>query len=96
MKALAQLLIEQLQQGLLDPFARRIGAQDGSLINDGSRSLTADELLRMDQLCSNVEGQIPGFHELMPMARSMVRELGIYKEEIPAEKEVPCEDSGRV
>jgi hypothetical protein len=50
----------------------------------------------MDQLCSNVEGQIPGFHELMPMARSMVRELGIYKEEIPAEKEVPCEDSGRV
>ena len=95
-KALAQLLIEQLQQGLLDPFARRIVAQDGSLINDGSRSLTADELLRMDQLCSNVEGQIPGFHELMPMARSMVRELGIYKEEIPAEKEVPCEDSGRV
>ena len=37
---------------------------------------------------NNVEGSIPGFEELLPMAKPMVRELGIHKEELPAEKEV--------
>ena len=37
---------------------------------------------------SNVQGTIPGFEELLDMAKPMVRELGIYKDEIPAEKEV--------
>ena len=85
---LARILIQQLQSGELDPFARTIVTQEGSIINDGSRSLTADEILRMDYLCHNVEGCIPGFDELLPMSKPMVRELGLYKEEIPAEKEV--------
>lgn len=87
-KTMAEILIRQLQSGELDPFARQIIAQDGTVINDGSRTLTADEILRMDYLCHNVEGSIPGFNELLPMAKPMVRELGLYKEEIPAEKEV--------
>ena len=87
-RTMAEILIRQLQSGELDPFARQIIAQDGTVINDGSRTLTADEILRMDYLCHNVEGSIPGFDELLPMAKPMVRELGLYKEEIPAEKEV--------
>ena len=86
---MAQILIKQLQSGELDPFARQIIAQDGTEVNDGSRTLTADEILRMDFLCHNVEGTIPGFAELLPMAKPMVRELGIYKDDIPAEMEVP-------
>ena len=81
-------MIQQLQEGKLDPFARQIITQDGTIVNDGTRTLTADEILRMDYLCHNVEGSIPGFEELLPMAKPMVRELGIYKEDIPAEKEV--------
>ena len=88
-KTLAQLLIDQLRSGTLKPFARQLVAQDGTILNDGSRNLTADEILRMDRLCSNVEGTIPGFEELLPMARPMVRQLGIYKEDVPVEKEVP-------
>lgn len=88
-KTMAQILIKQLQNGELDPFAREIIAQDGTVINDGTRTLTADEILRMDYLCHNVEGCIPGFEDLLPMSKPIVRELGIYKEEIPAEKEVP-------
>ena len=88
-KTMAQILIQQLQSGELDPFARQIVTQDGTVINDGTRILTADEILVMDYLCHNVEGSIPGFEELLPMAKPMVRELGIYKEEIPADKEVP-------
>ena len=87
-KTMAQILIQQLQEGKLDPFARQIITQDGTIVNDGTRTLTADEILRMDYLCHNVEGSIPGFEELLPMAKPMVRELGIYKEDIPAEKEV--------
>ena len=87
-KTMAQILIQQLKNGELDPFAREIIAQDGTVMSDGSRSLTADELLCMDYLCHNVVGSIPGYEDLLPMARPMVRELGIYKEELPAEKEV--------
>lgn len=86
-KTLAQLLIRQLQSGELDPFARQIITQDGTVINDGSQTLTADQILRMDYLCCNVEGHIPGFEEIAPASKPMVRELGIYKENIPVEKE---------
>lgn len=95
-KTLALLLIRQLQNGQLDPFARQILDQEGNIINDGTQSLTADEILRMDYLCHNVDGRIPGFEELSPLAKPMVRELGIYKDELPAEKEVLREDSGCV
>ena len=55
--------------------------------NDGSRVFTPDELLRMDWLCHNVIGSIPTFDELLPMSQSIVRELGVYKDKIPAIKE---------
>ena len=71
----------------MDPFARQITTQDGTVINDGTQTLTADEILRMDYLCHNVEGSIPGFEELLPSAKLTVRELGIYKDTPPAERE---------
>ena len=84
---LAQTLRQALQNDTLHPFMRRIVAQDGTVKNDGSRDLTADELLRMDWLCENVEGSIPTYEELQPRARALVREQGIYKDQIPKEKE---------
>jgi len=87
-RQMAKILRYGLLSGELDPFARQITAQDGTVINDGMRTLTADEILRMDYLCHNVTGSIPGFDELLPMAKPMVRELGLYKDEIPVEKEV--------
>ena len=56
--------------------------------NDGSRAFTPDELLHMDWLCQNVEGVIPSFDEIEPFAQPMVRELGIYRDQLPAQKEV--------
>ena len=84
---LSNLLREGLRSGTLDPFRRRIVAQDGRVINDGSRTLSAEELLRMDWLCENVEGSIPGFEEIAPFAKGIVRELGVYRDSIPMEKE---------
>jgi len=84
-KALANFLKEGLRTGTIDPFKRRLVAQDGTVINDGTRTLSADELLHMDWLCSNVNGSIPKFEELLPISRPTVRLLGVYREDIPVE-----------
>ena len=81
------MLRKEMQERTLAPFRRKLVAQDGSIKNDGSRRLTPDELLRMDWLCENVIGTIPTFDEILPMSRSIVRELGIYKDQIPVIKE---------
>lgn len=86
-EALVKTLRDALRNGTLDPFARRIVAQDGTVKNDGSRSFTAEELLHMDWLCDNVEGSIPEYDELQPFAQPIVRALGVHRDRIPAEKE---------
>ena len=85
-RRLAEILRQDLIEGRLDPFAGTIRAQDGRIINDGGRVLSTDEILHMDWLCENVDGVIPGFDQLLDMARNMVRLQGIYRETIPAEK----------
>ena len=84
---LAQLLRKSMRERTLDPFRRKLTTQEGRLISDGSRRLSPDELLRMDWLCHNVIGSIPTFDEILPMSQSIVRELGVYKDQIPAIKE---------
>ena len=86
-RILAEMLRKEMRERTLDPFRRKLLTQDGRLINDGSRRLSPDELLRMDWLCHNITGSIPTYDEILPMSRSIVRELGIYKDQIPAIKE---------
>ena len=85
--SLANILRDGLRNKTIQPFRRRILAQDGTIKNDGSRDFTTEELLHMDWLCENVVGEIPRFDELLPMAQPLVRELGIYRDKIPAVKE---------
>ena len=87
-RRLAELLRKGLEEGTIDPFARRITAQDGTIKNDGTRSFTPEELIHMDWLCENVIGDIPPFEEILPISQNIVRELGIYRDTIPPEKEV--------
>lgn len=87
MLQLTDMLREGLRNGTLDPFRRKLVAQDGRVINTGNRRLTPEELLHMDWLCENIEGSIPSFDEIAPFAKDMVRELGVYRDSIPMEKE---------
>ena len=90
---MAKLLEKGLQNSVLDPFLRKIVAQDGTVKNDGTRRFTPEQLLRMDWLCSNITGSIPPFEEILPVSQNMVRELGLYRDSIPMEKETkPRED----
>ena len=87
LRQMAWILRKGLQSGTIDPFKRLLITQDGTIINDGSRSLTPEELLHMDWLCNNVQGSIPPFEDILPYSQAMVRELGIYRDSIPMEKE---------
>ena len=84
-RTLATSLMDQIKAGTLLPFRRELIGQDGTVKNDGSRSLSTMELLTMDYLSDVVEGSIPAYGELLPMSRALVRELGLHKEDIPAE-----------
>ena len=96
-RQMAILLKANLESGTLDPFFRRIVAQDGTVKNDGKIHFTPEEVLHMDWLCDNVVGSIPPFEEILPISQKMVRQLGIYRDSIPPEKEaVIREDSGHL
>ena len=96
-RQMAKILRYGMMSGEIDPFRRRIVAQDGTVKNDGTATFTPEQLIRMDWLCENVIGSIPSFEELLPHAQPLVRELGIYRDKIPTEKEVRArEDFDRI
>lgn len=82
-KALANLLKIGLKEGTVDPFYRKILSQDATVRNDGKRGFTAEEILRMDWLCSNVIGSIPAFEALTEKGQAITRLQGIYRDQIP-------------
>ena len=81
--SLAKILRQGLRDGTIDPFRSRIVTQDGRVINEGSRTLSADEILHMDWLCDNVIGYIPSYDEILPISQPTVRMLGIHRDQIP-------------
>lgn len=85
-QVLAKLLKEAMVAGTVNPFLRKIVAQDGTIKNDGTTVFTPDEILHMDWLCSNVIGSIPSYQKILPMSQPMVRELGVYRDSIPMEE----------
>ena len=86
-RQMAKILRYGLLSGELDPFRRRIIAQDGSIKNDGTTTLTPEQLIHMDWLAENVVGAIPPFEEIELRSQPLIRELGIYRDKIPTEKE---------
>ena len=96
-RQMAKMLKRGLADGTIDPFLRKIVAQDGTVKNDGTHRYTPGELLHMDWLCDNIIGKIPPFEDILPISEKMVRELGIYRDQIPPEKESkPREDFDRL
>lgn len=86
-RALAEILRDGIRGGTILPFQRVVRAQDGTVMNDGSRNLTMEEILKMNWLCDRVDGRLPAYEELLPVARATVRRLGVDRENIPPEEE---------
>ena len=71
-RMMANVLKEGICNGTLDPFKRRIVDQQGIVRNDGSKSFTPVELMKMDWLCENVVGGFPKYDQILPVSRPMV------------------------
>ena len=85
-RSLANILCRGLIDGTLTVFHRRYRSQDGKVVSDGNHWLSPEDVLHMDYLLDSVDGSIPGFDELLPMARSMVRLQGVYRDSLPPER----------
>ena len=85
-RSLANILTRGLIDGVMTVFHRRYRSQDGSVVSDGNRWLSPEDVLLMDWLLDCVDGSIPGYDELLPMARPIVRLQGVYRDSIPPEK----------
>ena len=79
-RRLVEHLCRDLRGGWFDPFLCTVRDQDGNLRGDGTDGFSAEELIRMDWLCENVDGHIPALHELMPEAVETARILAIHPE----------------
>ena len=86
-KALTEFLKRGIVDRTIDPFCRKITSQDGVIRNDGSSAFSPETILHMDWLCDNVDGTIPTYDELAPRGQSIVRLQGIYRDQIPPQKE---------
>ena len=85
--SLAEILRKGVLNGTVDPFCAEIFDQNGVLRCDGKTALSPEEIMRMDWLCDNVDGTIPGFDELLPRSQGLVRLLGIYRESLAPQKQ---------
>ena len=86
-RSLSEILTAGISSHMIDPFCTRITDQNGTVRNDGSRAFTSEEILGMDWFADSVDGSIPSYNELIPVSRELVRILGIYRDEIPPEKD---------
>ena len=79
-RQMANLLYVAVKRGYIDPFGRKIVAQDGSIKNDGTILFSPEQILRMDWLCENVIGRIPVPGEILPECYKVIQEIGIYRD----------------
>lgn len=79
-----------VRQGLIDGtaevFHNYLRDQTGRVRSESGVGLRPEEIMHMDWLCEGIEGHIPLFDELLPMAQPLVRYLGLYRDSIPPEK----------
>ena len=88
-RSLGSILRDGFIAGGIRPFLVEMRDQTGRLRSDGSAPLTPEQIMMMDWLVENVDGEIPSFDKLLPMSRGTVRLLGVYRDALPPEKEVP-------
>ena len=88
-RGLGEILRRGFAAGSIQPFKIEMRDQAGALRADGSAVMSPEQIMKMDWLCDNVDGEIPSFEKLLPMSRDTVRLLGVYRESLPPEKEAP-------
>lgn len=78
---LIRFLRSGIGSGAFRPFDGPIYAQNGVVVGEDKRSLTPEEIIRMDWLCDNVIGEIPATELFKEEAQPMIRVNGVRPEE---------------
>lgn len=79
-KRLVDLLKQSIISGQFDVFSGVLYSQEGIVQDDPERSLTPDEIIKMDWLADNVIGSIPKTEELKEQAKPVTLQQGVKKE----------------
>lgn len=90
---LIDFLKKSIKSGSFHPFDGTIYSQEGVIQCKEGGSLTPEEIITMNWLAENVEGQIPDIDSFTPEAQALVRLQGVKIEETATE-EKKREDSG--
>jgi basic membrane lipoprotein Med (substrate-binding protein (PBP1-ABC) superfamily) len=85
-RRLVEFLKESIRTGSLQPFGGVIRAQNGEIRSREGQMLKPDEIITMDWLVENVDGQIPEFEELTEEAQALVQFQGIKIDEADTEE----------
>lgn len=76
-KRLVKFLKAAIRRGDLNPFYGILYSQTGIVQDDAERSLTPEEIIKMDWLAENVIGSIPKEEELEESSKPVVRQQGV-------------------
>lgn len=78
-KRLVDLLKDTIRRGEFNPFSGVLYSQTGVVQEDPGRSLSPEEIARMNWLASNIIGSIPERRELKEQAKPVILQQGIEK-----------------
>lgn len=65
--------------GSFNPFDGELRSQEGLIRRESDRELTSMEIIRMDWLCENIEGEIPAIGSLSDEAKATVKVSGVER-----------------
>ncbi|MDO4489174.1 MAG: BMP family ABC transporter substrate-binding protein [Eubacteriales bacterium] len=86
-KQLGNILKQGIIHNTFDIFGGPLKDNKGRTQNDGTKALSLEEIKKMRWLLDNVDGKVPEFEELLPMAQGLTRILGVYRKHIAPGKE---------
>ena len=76
-RRMAQLLMRGIRAGACDPFQGPIHTQDGRVFDGEDHLLSTEQIIGMDWLVENVDGEIPRYGELTETGKATVDLVGV-------------------
>ncbi len=80
-KKLLHVIKQQIIDNEFSPFQDEIRVQGGTIKNENGHKMSPEEIMRMNWLVENVEGEIPEFDDLREEAKSIVSLKGVSETE---------------
>ena len=74
---LTEALKESIVRGIFNPFDGELRSQNGLVKKAGGKDLSSLDIIKMDWLLENIEGEIPALDSLTDEAKKTVKVSGV-------------------